>query len=293
MGRRTPSRAKDGGVRRRGRAAAGATEGRGQAFPGRRADVHSPTLQREPPTMGLTELTGRIAAMRGAGIFVFGAKVLRVLDGDGKSRRIDQANEIVYTQNTSTRVAGEAVEVEQDELPDVVLQVDRTADGRHRRLSRYEKWGFPEVWVEVPDRRALSGIEPASGLAIHLLTRVGYVQSPTSKALPSWSADEIHTALNEPERRMSAATAAALRRVGRLMRADTDADHVEANMEDRIEALDEMFRLRGFAVSPAYTSRVASLQCPLATLLRAAYDSRDEDDFLECIGVVHETPLVP
>ena len=274
-----------------------------RSFPGRHTDMHSLTLGREPPALGLTELAGRIAAMRGAGISVFRAKVLRVLDGDGKSRRIGPAREIAYTHSTSTRVAGEAVEVAEDELPEVVLQVDLTADGRHRRLSRYEKWGFPEVWIEVPERRALSRIEPAPGLAIHLLTRVGYVQSPTSKAFPSWSADEIHTALNEREGRMSAATAAALRRVGRLMRADAgadaeedaiaDADHAQASTEDRIEALDEMFRLRGFAVSPAYTTRVASLQRPLATLLRAAYDSRDEDDFLERLGVVREIPLIP
>lgn len=250
--------------------------------------------------MELAGLTERIAAARGAGIAVLPAKDLRILDGGGKRRRFRQAVEIVYTRPTGACVVEDSVEVKEVELPDVVLQAAASADARHRTLSRYEKWGFPEVWVEVPDRRRKSRLGPAPGLAIHLLTRLGYVQSPTSAAFPSWSAEEIHAALNEPQGRMSAATATALRRVGRLMRAEAtnaaierDESGAEATTEARIDALDEIFQLRGFAVSPSFADHVASLKRPLATLLRTAYDSRDEDDLLERLGVVRELPLTP
>lgn len=249
--------------------------------------------------MRLAGLAERIAGLRGASIVVLPAKDIRARGGDGKSRRIGLAEEVVYARPTAARVVGDVVEIKDGELPDVVLQVDLGADDR-RALSRYEKWGFPEVWVEVPDRRSKSRLEPRPGLAIHLLTRLGYVRSLASAAFPSWSADEIHAALNEPQGRMSEATAAALRRVGWLMRADAaDDDPVErvesgaeATMDVRVEALDEIFRLRGFAASPAFAGRVASVEQPLATLLRAAYHSRDEDEFLERLEVVRETPLI-
>ncbi len=267
-------------------------------------DMHSPhALRRELPKMGLDGLAEQIAAARCAGIIVLRAKELLIRGRDGKGRRIGQAHQIVYTRPASTLAAREAVEITEDELPDVALQVDVVPDTRRRGLSLYEKWGLPEVWVEVPERRPRISHGPVPGLAIHLRTRLGFVQSPTSAAFPSWSAEEIHTALNEPEGRMSKATAAALRRVGRLMAADIAAgtegdsidraDDAETPMEDRIEALDEIFRLRGFAASPAFAIQVASLQRPLPTLLRAAYQSRDEEDFLERIGVAREIPLIP
>ena len=233
------------------------------------------------------------------------ASELVIRGPDGNTRRIAQNSQVVYTRDTTKR-AGEPVVIDGGELPDVVLEADGTAALR-RKLSLYEKCGFPEVWVVGPDRRGQQMARRwAVRVAIHLRTRVGYVRAPRSAALPSWSAEEIQTALNEPEGFMSDGTIAALRRVGRLMRADpgmgADDDLVlpaergelraEPTMEDRIDALGEMFGLRGFAVSLSFTVRVAALRRPLPYLLRAAYESRDEDDFLERIGVVREIPLV-
>lgn len=227
-------------------------------------------------------------------------------DPDGNTHRVGQRSEVVFTGPTATRADGDTVVVEDGALPDVVLQWGAPVDAGRRQLSVFGKWGFSEVWVAVPDRRAPGLRQGASAVAIHIRTRVGYVQASRSTALPSWSAAEIYAALNEPEGFMSDTTTAALRRVGRLMRADTgkgpDDDPIlraeqselraEPTMEDRIEALDEMFRLRGCAVSPSFTARVAALQRPLPFLLRAAYDCLDEDDFLERIAVVREVPLV-
>lgn len=237
---------------------------------------------------------------------VLRASELAIRGPDGNTRRIAQNSQVVYTRDT-TKHAGEPVVIDGGELPDVVLEADGTAVALRRKLSLYEKCGFREVWVVGPDRRGHQMARRwAVRVAIHLRTRVGYVRAPRSAALPSWSAEEIQTALNEPEGFMSDGTNAALRRVGRLMRADADmgpdddpilpADpgelRAEPTMEDRIDALDEMFGLRGFGASPSFTVRVAALQRPLPLLLRAAYECLDEDDFLERIGVVREIPLV-
>ena len=40
--------------------------------------------------------------------------------------------------------------------PDMVLEADHTTDARRGKLPQYEAWGFPELWVEVPDRAARS-----------------------------------------------------------------------------------------------------------------------------------------
>jgi len=255
--------------------------------------------------MQLGGLIERIAATRGTGIAVLRANELVIRGPDGNTRRIAPNTQLVYTHDTAKR-SSETVVIDDGELPDVVLDVDDTAVALRRRLSLYEKWGFPEVWVVVPDRLAPSGRVNVSRVAIHLRTRLGFVRAPRSAALTSWSAEEIRTALNEPQGFMSDGTIATLRRVGRLMRADADMGpdddpiqpaergelRAEPTMEDRIDALEEMFGLRGLAVSPSFTVRVAALQRPLPNLLRAAYECRDEDDFLERIRVVREIPLV-
>lgn len=187
--------------------------------------VRSPTTPyHELPTMRLAGLTERIAATRGTDIEVLGASDLLVRDDEGNRHRILQADQIVYTRTTSKRPEGPAVEVEAGELPDVLLEVDLTTDVRRGKLGLYERWGFPEVWVEVPEREAPSGRRRAPGLTIYLLGAEGYLESSASSAFPSWTAVEIHAALNEvraPGGSISASTATVLRRVGRLMRADT------------------------------------------------------------------------
>ena len=58
---------------------------------------------------------------------------------------------MVYLDPVETRPRGSAVEVGADHLPDVLLEVDYATDVRRGKLSLYEAWGFPEVWVEVPE----------------------------------------------------------------------------------------------------------------------------------------------
>ena len=96
----------------------------------------------------------------------------------------------------------------------VVLEADHSTDVRRGKLGLYEEWGFPEVWVEVPDTRAPSrprGRLP--GLTIHLMSDDNtYRVSPESRAFPGWTAEEIHAALNE--KTASARTYAILERIG-------------------------------------------------------------------------------
>ena len=200
-----------------------------------------------------------------------------------------------------------------DTLPDVVLEVDNTTDVRRGKLALYESWGFPEVWVEVPDESSPSrpaGLRP--GLTIHLLEGGRFRTASSSRAIPSWTAQEIDLALNERE--VSYVTMAALRRVGRTLgaavgtgpdddpllreerlqsRAEGRAEgHAEGRAEGRTEALVEtqrevvlkVLKLRGLPVSAAFPRRLVEFKAvSTATLVQAALDCRDEADFLRLL----------
>ena len=134
----------------------------------------------------------------------------------GERQRILQADQIVYLRPAETEPRGAAVEVGADHLPDVVLEVDWSTDVRRGKLGLYEAWGFPEVWVEVPDAGSPGRSQRrAAGLTIHRLGADGYRPAAASEAFPGWTAAEIHTALNES--RLSEATSAVLTRVGRAL----------------------------------------------------------------------------
>ena len=106
--------------------------------------------------------------------------------------------------------------VGEHDFPDVVLEVDHTTDARRRKLGQYEAWGFPEVWVEVPEADTPSRPRSLrSRLTIHLLEDGEYRESAQSRAFPGWTAAEIHAALNEPA--LSAQTSAVLERVGAVL----------------------------------------------------------------------------
>ena len=81
----------------------------------------------------------------------------------------------------------------------------------------YEAWGFPEVWVDVPESgyavRRPAGLSP--GLTIRLLKGESYRTVAQSRAFPGWTAEEIHTALNEEA--LSLETSRVLRRVGQAL----------------------------------------------------------------------------
>ena len=106
--------------------------------------------------------------------------------------------------------------------------------------------------MEVPKRYAPS--RPAGrlpGLVIHLLEGGRYRTAPVSRAFPGWTAEEIHTAMNEPA--LSAATGEVLARVGRALgeregtgpddmpwlRARRRVARTEAHAQGRAEGLTE------------------------------------------------------
>lgn len=253
--------------------------------------VRAPTSPwHELPGQRLARLAERIAATRGAPIETLGGADLLLRNQAGERQRILQADQIVYLRPHAVRRLGDAVEVGEDDLPDVVLEVDLTTDVRRGKLALYESWGFPEVWVDVPDHRAPgSPASRAPGLTIHLPGPGGYGAAPASRAFTGWSAAEIHRALNEDA--LSGETVFVLRRVGRAMgdpagtgpdddpflRAERQDGRVEGVRQTVLEILD----LREVRRSWSFTARFdAFATLPVADLTRAAFECRDEDDFL-------------
>ena len=171
----------------------------------------------EHPSQRLAGLAQVIAGMRGAPIECGGTMDLELHGERGERWRILRADQSVYLHPGRSRLpdpAGMVVGVH--DFPDVVLEVDHTTDVRRWKLGMYEAWGFPEVWVEVPE--GYSASRPAGrrpGLAIHLLEGGAYRESPESRAFPGWRAEEIHTAMNEAA--TSAATGEVIRRVARAL----------------------------------------------------------------------------
>ena len=262
-----------------------------------------PSPVHEFPTQRLAKLATLIAAARGSAIDTFGAAALLQLADDGEWQRIMQADQTVYLHPLELASWGEAIRVGKDKLPDVVLEVDNTTDVRRGKLYVYETWGFPEVWVEVPDKPSRSrpnSLRP--GLTIHMLERGRFVEVPESRAFPGWTAAEIHRAMNEPS--LSEETVAVLRRAGRRMGAaegtgpDDDpfleAERRESRSEGRAEAhaevraeilhgaLQQVFAARGISVS--WTSNnvwpLEFERAPVERLIQAALECRNEDDFL-------------
>ena len=212
--------------------------------------VREPTsATHEYPSHRLSGLSEVIASVRGSAITCFGAMDLELRDEHGERRRILQADQSVYLHPGRSRLPDEAgMVVGEHDFPDVVVEVDHTTDVRRGKLWLYEEWGFPEVWVEVPDRFSQS--RPAgrrAGLTIHRLDDGTYRTARESRAFPGWTAEQIHTALNEPA--LSAATGRVLDRVGRALGArdgtgpdDTPwlrAYHEEGRNRGRIEGRTE------------------------------------------------------
>ena len=163
----------------------------------------------------LPRILERVAMFRGSPIDCMGATDLRFKTPDGELLGFIQADQVVYLhpERQALLDSGEMV-VGASRFPDVVLEVDNTTDVGGNRLRLYERAGFPEVWVEVPDRRSRSARRSRlPGLTIHVLGDGGYFPSEVSRAFPGWTADEIHLALNEPV--LSFETDLVLERVGR------------------------------------------------------------------------------
>ena len=251
----------------------------------------------ELPGQRLAGLLKTIAHLRGSPIETFGAADLLVRDMHGGHLKILEADQTVYLHPRATRPWGPAIEVGSDALPDVVLEVDNTTDVRRGKLSIYESWGFPEVWVEVPDTASPSrpaGLRP--GLTIHLLADGRFHTEPSSLAFPGWTAQEIHRALNEAE--LSEATMAALRRVARslgaaegtgpdddpLLRSERMDGRSQGRRETRAEAVLQVITSRGLTASAELRRRMAELDgVSTGALMQAALECRDEQDFLRLV----------
>ena len=169
------------------------------------------------------------------------------------------------------------------------MEVDNTTDVRRGKLALYESWGFPEVWVEVPEDHSPSrpsGLRP--GLTIHLLEGDRFRTASSSRAFPGWTAPEIHRALNERE--LSDAAMAVLRRIGRTLGAasgtgpDDDPLLRTERLEPRRDAVLQVLQSRGVPASAALPRRLAEFtSVPTAALVQAALQCRDEDDLLRSL----------
>ncbi len=239
--------------------------------------VCEPTTRfHERPGQRLAALTRLVAASCGLTIETFGTTDLVRFGAGGRMKVLMQADQIVYVKPDPEIGWSPRVDVAGGDFPDVVLEVDYSTDVRRGKLPRYEAWGFPEVWVDVPDQRSAS--RPMSrrpGLTIHLLDDGRFRTAEQGRAFPGWTAAEIHRALNENT--TSVETLAVLRRVGRALgaregtgpdddpwlRRERDDSRAEGQAEGRAEGLITavlaLLEGRGVAVPPDFTARLARL----------------------------------
>ena len=187
----------------------------------------------------------------------------------------------------------------------MVMVVDHTTDARRGKLALYESWGFPEVWVDVPD--APSPSRPRArrpGLTIHLLEDGRYRVAAESRAFPGWTAAEIHEALNEAE--PSARTSAVLERVGGVLgaREGTGPDDdpllrsqrrqgfargraeglIAGAQQARAEMIRQILVSRGIEVSAGFLADGAFAAASEDLLISAALACEDEAAFRAAIS---------
>ena len=265
--------------------------------------VREPTTDtHERPSHRLAGLCQVIAAVRGSAIECLGAMDLVLRGAGGERRRILQADQSVYLHPARARLPrGAGMVIGEHDFPDVVVEVDHTTDVRRGKLWLYEEWGFPEVWVEVPERDSPSrapsrAVGRQSGLVIHRLEGGGYRPATESGAFPGWRVEEIHEAMNEDGR--SVRTNAILERVGRALgaREGTGPDDdpllhslrsesrteglTEGRQKGRAEMVREMLSSRGLEVSDTFPADVPGFaEAPGAAVVAAALACDSERDF--------------
>ena len=254
------------------------------------------TIYHERPARRLGRLAERIESLRGSRIESFGSADLARFDAAGNKDSLIQADEALYLHPNRSRVSGPAIDVDEDPLPDVVLEVDHTTDVRRRKLGIYEAWSFPEVWVLVPPESRLR----TPGLDIHLLRGGRYREARESDAFPGWRAEEIYLALIEGP--LSPRARPALERVAGAMAAregtrpedDPITRSISRRAEERGKAEGRreghraanaanvlaVLRARGIEVPSALAEdRELIGALPADALMAAAVACRDEADF--------------
>ena len=175
-------------------------------------EVREPTSPyHERPSQRLAALAERIAQVRGRPIQCFGTMDLVLPGADCRPVRMMQADQSLYLHPHRANVVGpSAMVVGENHYPDVVLEVDLSTDVRRHKLKLYEAWGFPELWVDVPDE-APHPRKP-HGTMIYLLHDGAFQEAAESRAFPGWRSEDVHLALNEEQ--LSAHTVATLERLG-------------------------------------------------------------------------------
>ena len=140
----------------------------------------------EDPLSRFGKFVERVAMVRGAPIMLGRAAGLHLLDADRAQVRAMHPDEMVFFDpERQERIGSEYEWAADQEYPDVVLEVDNTTDVRRNKLLVYADWGFPELWVEVPEVYSPSrprGRRP--GLTIYLLEAGEYRESRESRAFP-------------------------------------------------------------------------------------------------------------
>jgi len=247
--------------------------------------VCEPTsIQHEAPSRRLVEMATRVAALRGSRIVSFGSADLVRFDSAGGKRWLMQADEVLYLHPDRARLAGPAIDVDGDPLPDVVLEVDHSTDVRRRKLGIYKESGFPEIWVLVPWETSVR----APGLVIHVRRGKVYREEGSSRAFPGWRAEEIHRALTEDP--LSAGARRALERaalaLGEREGTRPERDPFTRSISRMAEAKGRMglvaaaLRARGIeAVLDSTEDRVLFGALSDEALMAAAMACTDEADF--------------
>ena len=218
----------------------------------------------------LSELLTRLGQERGSRIRCAGAVYLMERDEDGRPRQVLVADQTIYLDRSVWRPRDPAIVLGVDPLPDVILEVDHTTDVRRNKLPVYEAWGFPEVWVDTPDtpsRNRPRRVRP--GLTIYVLEEGRFRIADESRAFPTWTALQIHAALNES--RLGPRTLADLTRVGRRLgeREGTTPDDDPQLGRHRRQARDAGLA-EGVARERALLGRLAARKFGLVTAERVA-----------------------
>ena len=256
--------------------------------------IDHPCFQHEFRRHRMPALLDTVSLTRGADIVCGGATSFYERGPGGELIRAMAGDQAVFLDADRAWALRPAPTVLGDEpVPDVMLEVDHTTDVRRRKLGEYEKWRFPEVWVEVPDAPHCSRPSRASALTIHLLDgETGrYAEAAASRALAGWTAAEIHLALNERQR--SAATWRALERVGRALgeRGGTEPTDnpafknlLEALVAERQAqlgvAVRAILKRRGIPHSPRLLDDEPSAASDIRTVLASALLCASEADLL-------------
>ena len=247
----------------------------------------------EVPGQRLVGLCAIIAGVRGSGITCFGHTSFVQHDERGERLRLLEADESVYLYPERARMPlDSALTVGEHDLPDVILEVDNTTDVRRGKLALYESWGFPEVWVEVPEVQTPGrprGL--VRGLTICRLDGGRFRTAAESGAFPGWRASEIHAALNEVQ--VSARTSSSLTRVGRALgcrdgtrpddmpwlRMQREESRAEGHEQGFDAALDAILAGRGFAWAETVREARKRSRATDADVISALLRCENEPDF--------------